>query len=94
MSEETKAYVWYGDLLSKTERQLADFFSVPLEKLFTNQEPADWCQRGRLIANSLLMLKGQHALCSMPGWIVPRNRIEPIDRDAVTVVDVRIKEAS
>ena len=46
------------------------------------------------MANSLLMLKGQHALCSMPGGIVPRNRIEPIDRDAVIVVDVPIKEAS
>ncbi len=40
------------------------------------------------MANSLLMLKDPHALCSMPRWIVPRNRIEPIDRDAVIVVDV------
>jgi hypothetical protein len=35
-SEETEAYVWYGELLSQTKRQLADFFGVPLEKPFTN----------------------------------------------------------
>jgi hypothetical protein len=46
------------------------------------------------MANSLLMLKGQHALCSMPRWIVPRIRIESIVRDAVTMAYVPIKEAS
>ena len=45
MSEETEAYVWYGELLSNTTRQRADFFSVPLEKPFTNQEATDWWSR-------------------------------------------------
>ena len=45
VSEETEAYAWYGELLSNTTRQRADFFSVPLEKPFTNQEATDWWSR-------------------------------------------------
>ena len=45
------------------------------------------------MANSPLMIKGQHALCSMPFGIVPRTRIESIVRDAITVVYVPLKEA-
>jgi hypothetical protein len=46
------------------------------------------------MANSPLMIKGQHAHCSMPRWIVPRNCFKSLVRDAITVAYVLIKEAS
>ena len=45
VSEETEAYVWHGELLSKTTRQRADFFRVLQEESPSSQEATDWWSR-------------------------------------------------
>ena len=45
VSEETKGYDWYGEILRNTRRSLADFFRTLLEESPSNQEATDWWSR-------------------------------------------------
>ena len=94
VSEETKGYDWYGEILRNTRRSLADFSCPVRGSRLPTRKPQIGGQGNTPATNASLMIRGQYALHSMPFGIVPRIRIESIVRDAVTVVYVPIKEAS